>query len=110
MSTEFYPFKGTISSVRLECGPGHDTIGVWQAGAKCGELTVTKGAGKDLVFLFASDVAAFNVVNTGLASVTVHVFPYGVGMLPDQFVISEYGELMRVKDVLKLGHVEKVDS
>ena len=106
MSTEFYPFKSGISSVRLECGPGHDVIGVWQDGAKTGELTVTKGTGKELIFLFVSDTAAFNVVNAGLGLRKVHVFPSGSSMKPYQFVLSEYGELMRVQDVLRLGVVE----
>lgn len=38
-----------ISSVRLDEGPGHDVVHVWNRGGKAGELTVDKGDGLRLV-------------------------------------------------------------
>ena len=37
--------KKFFSSIRLEEGPGHDRLGFWQAGAKNGELVLTKDTG-----------------------------------------------------------------
>lgn len=66
-----------------------------------------KGTGKEIAFLFVRDEAAFNVVSVGHAGIEVHVLAPGVGMSLEAFVLSEYGELMRVKDVLKLGFVRE---
>jgi len=37
-----------ISSVRVEHGPGHDRVHVWNRGGKAGVLVVTKGDGDDV--------------------------------------------------------------
>ena len=38
-----------VSSIRLDEGPGHDHIHIWNRGGKCGVLTVTKGDGFEIV-------------------------------------------------------------
>ncbi len=40
--------KDLISSVRVEHGPGHDRVHVWNRGGKAGVLVVTKGDGDDI--------------------------------------------------------------
>ena len=37
--------RPVISSVRVERGPGHDLVHVWNRGGKAGTLTVDKGDG-----------------------------------------------------------------
>lgn len=38
-------FEHLISTVKVEYGPGHDRIHIWNRGGKAGVLTVTKGDG-----------------------------------------------------------------
>lgn len=38
-----------VSSIRLEEGPGHDYVHVWNRGGKSGVLTVEKGDGMTFV-------------------------------------------------------------
>lgn len=38
-----------ITTIRLEEGPGHDRLHVWNRGGKAGELVVELGDGKELV-------------------------------------------------------------
>jgi len=46
MSTNFYWLDDhPISSVRLDEGPAHDIVHVWNRGGKAGELTVASGDG-----------------------------------------------------------------
>lgn len=40
-----------ITSVRIEAGPGHDFLTVWNRGGNSGELTVNKGDGKTIARL-----------------------------------------------------------
>ena len=47
----FVPRHHLITSVRLEEGPGHDFVHVWNRGGKAGTLTVDKGDGMKFVDL-----------------------------------------------------------
>lgn len=40
-----------VTTVKLEHGPGHDYVRVWNRGGHSGTLTVTKGDGEDFVDL-----------------------------------------------------------
>ncbi|MEE8551436.1 MAG: hypothetical protein V3T08_09325 [Gemmatimonadota bacterium] len=40
-----------ISSVRVEHGPGHDRVHIWNRGGKAGVLTVKKGDGDNLALI-----------------------------------------------------------
>jgi len=40
--------KDLISSVRVEHGPGHDHVHVWNRGGKAGVLVVEKGDGNSI--------------------------------------------------------------
>lgn len=42
----FVASSHVITSVRVEEGPGHDHIHIWNRGGKAGTLTVTKGDGE----------------------------------------------------------------
>lgn len=104
MSTAFYAFRGRISSARLAEGPGHDVVAVWQRGAKIGELTVTKGTGKEVLAMFRSEAPAFHAYYGGEESGTVvEATEDGKGMPPSEYVLSEDGELFTVHDVLQLA-------
>ena len=104
MSTSYYPFRDTISSVRLAEGPGHDVIGVWQRGAKTGELVLTKGTGKTVMMLFVSDEPAFHVTCGRLSVGTVvKTTLLGEAMKHSEYVLSEFGELFTVREVLQLA-------
>lgn len=44
-----------ITTVRVEPGPGHDLVHVWNRGGKAGVLTVTKGDGIAVAALLLRD-------------------------------------------------------
>ena len=41
MSTSYYRLQDPFTSLRLEEGPGHDRLTVWEQHANCGTLTVS---------------------------------------------------------------------
>lgn len=108
MSTTYYPFRNTISSVRLAEGPGHDVLAVWQRGAKTGELVLTKGTGKTVMMMFRSEEPAFHATWGGpVLGTIVEVLPRGRELNPSDYVLSEYGELFTVVEVLKLNGAQQ---
>ncbi len=45
------PPRPLVSSVRIDFGPGHDVVHVWNRGGKAGTLTVDKGDGERVAAL-----------------------------------------------------------
>jgi len=104
MSTYWYPFRKTISSVRLEKTPGHDILHVWQRGGKCGSLTLDQGTGEAISELFIDSLPAFHVWND---AGTVKIKKCE-GYRPEStYLMSEYGDLLRIEEVVKLGKLEE---
>lgn len=103
MSTYFYPFNYPISSARLEEGPGHDIIHVWQDHAKMGELVATKGTGPSIISMFRSDRAVFHALFGGDTLGTV-VHPInGNNLKLNDYVLDDSGKLYTVADVFALA-------
>ena len=103
MSTDYYPFLCGISSVRITKGPGHDRIEVWQRGGKCGELVVDLGTGQAIAKLFCNDVHVLHSHYGGIdKGVIVEKTPSFNEETIGPYVLSEYGELVTVDELLKL--------
>lgn len=47
--------RPVVSSVRIERGPGHDVVHVFNRGGKAGTLTVTKGDGDAILDLLLAE-------------------------------------------------------
>ena len=94
MSTNYYPFLCGISSVRLEQGPGHDRVAVWQRGGKCGELVVDLGTGLAIAKLFCSDTPILHAYYGGTGvGLVIERSPASAGLPLPRYVLSENGEL-----------------
>lgn len=102
MSTSYYYIQEPITSLRLEEGPGHDRLTVWQSGANAGTLVLTKGSARTIISLFAEHAeddrcpmrTHFGGVEVGCV-VTENVR----GLDPSLILISEYGELFTVAQI-----------
>lgn len=104
MSTSYYRFKDPISSVRLEEGPGHDRLTIWENGANAGTLTLSLGTGRTIVKMLMEDVhdgacpmrTHWGGVDRGTV---VTINPSGKELTDDIVLVSEYGEVLKVADV-----------
>jgi hypothetical protein len=45
-----------VTTVRVDEGPGHDVVHVWNRGGKAGTLTVTKGDGRAVAARLLGDL------------------------------------------------------
>ena len=112
MSTSYYYFNSPITSIRLEEGPAHDLITIFENHANCGTLTVSKGTGRTICLMFAlNDVDDFQCpihTHWGGSKVGAVITENVNGLSDDLILISEYGEPMSVKQIRALaGHVRK---
>lgn len=107
MSTSYYRLKYPLTSIRLEQGPVHDKLTVFESGANAGTLTVGRGLGKALANMFA------DVVDDDKAPLRTHfggadrgcVVTVQDGELPDRYtVVNDYG------DVYTVGEVKAMDG
>ena len=105
MSTSYYHLRPPISSLRLEEGVGHDRITLFEKGANCGTLTVSKGMGRTIASFFADEV------DDNLAPIRTHYGGKGRGCVvtvhdenlhPQAVLIDEYGMPHKVRDILLL--------
>ena len=93
MSTYYREVKKPVRHVRLEQGPAHARITVWDnAGANVGTLTVKADEGNDWLELFAGgDVA--QIVGRELKLFKARE------EIGDRSLISEYGEVVKLRDL-----------
>ena len=99
MSTEFYPLKNPISSLRVEAAGDHVRISVWDRGALAGTLTVRAADAPAYILMFADERV-----------VTMHRHYAGSGqgfeitepeppLDPKQCLVSEKGDVWTVAEV-----------
>jgi len=109
MSTSYYYIREPFTSVRLEEGPGHDRVTLWERGANCGTLVLSLGSGKRLVSMFAAgdddDSRAPIRTHYGGKDVGAVVTENVSGLDPSLVLISEYGEPLTVEQIrARAGH------
>jgi len=101
MSTSYYRLMEPFTSLRLEEGAGHDRLTVFEGHANCGTLTLSKGVGRRLAQCFIDDEENICPLRThwgGTARGAV-VTVNDASLPDDATVISEYGDVLTVKEV-----------
>ena len=111
MSTSYYYMQPPFS-VRLEKGPVHDRVTIFENGVNCGMLTVTAGKGSSVCWLFSEndvdDLHAPMRTHWGGKDVGCVVTENVRGLDPNLQLISEYREPTTVGAIRALaGHVRK---
>lgn len=103
MSTAYYPLRDPITSIKVEEGPSHDRVSIWESGGLAGVLTVSKGAGSRIAFMLADTTD--EVLRTGWGGDSIGCVVYGrlKTLAPDLCVVSEYGEVMTVSEVAAMA-------
>ena len=97
MSTYYKRFRAPITSVRLIDGPGHDHVRVFERGRLAGDLTVTKGSGRDVALLFAGEEVIQVTCGADRTLVRTNLKPTD----PEEWVIDDCGtHICRAQDVL----------
>lgn len=109
MSTSYYRLREPFTSLRLEKGPTHDRLTVWEEHANAGTLTVRGGWGKHVALLFAlqegDEQCPVRTHWGGVDRGAVVTFRDRDKDLPDEIVlVSEYG------DVVTVGYVRARDG
>lgn len=112
MGTNYYRLKDPWTSLRLEMGPAHDRITLWETGANAGTLTVSKGLGKAVALQFTTEE------EDGSAALHTHwggtergsVVTENRDLLSGATVISEDGEVMKVEDVRRRDRARRSDG
>ena len=108
MSTSYYYVAEPFTSIRLEEGPTHDRVTLWESHGNAGTLTVARGHGRQLVKRFAEEC------DDGRAPMRTHFGGRGVGCIvtenvrdlaDDLVLISEYGDVLTVGEIRRCaGH------
>jgi hypothetical protein len=99
MSTSYYCTKPPVSAVRVDEGPEHDLIHIWEAGAKAGTLTVARGRGLTVARMF------FNLDESQAPFITWGMGGGKVGredllrLVENCCLMSEYGEIVWLADL-----------
>lgn len=60
-TVEFHGDTDIVTMVRLEEGPGHDRVSVWNRGGHSGTLTVKRGDGEALALLLKCGYTAVQI-------------------------------------------------
>ena len=102
MSTSYYHFRPPVTSVKVEEGPAHDRVTVFENRANAGTLTVSKGLGKTFVSFFTDEV------DDPVAPIRTHFGGKGRGCVvtiqelhlhPDTYLADEYGQVFTVAQI-----------
>lgn len=108
MSTAYYYLREPFTSIRLERGPSHDRVTLWERGANIGTLTVSAGTGSMVTYLFAEveyDGKAPMRTHWGGTKVGCVVTENVRGLDPSLVLVSEYGDVLTVGDIrARSGH------
>src|SRR3990170_3080808 len=103
MSTSYYRLKEEITSLRLEEGPAHDRLAVWENHALAGTLTLSLGQGRRIAKYFAQtdeDGAHCPLRSYWVGGERGTVVYENGAPLPDEaIVVSEYGQVLTAAQV-----------
>lgn len=113
MSTSYYRLTEPFTSIKMEEGPGHDRVKLWEHGALAGELVLTKGWGKRVCLLFAlheEDNECPLRTHWGGQDRGAVVTVNDKAMPNEACVISEYGEPLTVQQVKERDGTRRSDS
>jgi len=102
MSTSYYGLSDPITSLRLEEGPGHDRLTVWEGNALAGTLVLSLGEGRHVAMMFADQDCERANTSYGGKDVGCRV-NCDPALRDDLVVISEYGEVTTIGAVRALG-------
>ena len=94
MSTSFYALKDSITKLHVEMVGGRAHLSIWVSKEKAGTLTMPESNLTGLLWCFKGER---QFVRTGRA-----LYPTPDKRMPSDFqLISEYGELMTLAELLK---------
>ena len=105
MSTSYRELKKPWSSIRVEDNAVHTKITLWQGGACCGTLTVSREHRDDVLWQFFENdaVATRSALPEGRTGLTIFRQPRV------NLVLSEYGDLELFDNLMEdcdsVGHV-----
>lgn len=99
MSTDYYRLKEPITSIQAEILGGHTHVGIWVNHAKSGTLVFRNEEWKEAIWLFR-DGESLPPMHSHWGGVEAGTIVTSRETLPDeQQLLSEYGELLSVKDI-----------
>jgi hypothetical protein len=114
MSTSYYYISEPFTHIRLDEGPAHDRVTLFESHACSGVLTVSRGQGLSLVRRFAAyceDSQAPMRTHFGGRGVGCVVTENVRGLADDLVLISEYGEALTVGEIrARSGHGAAADA
>ena len=98
MSTRYYALRPPVTSVRVEEAGGHASLSIWVSHGGAGKLVLAKQDLKPFLkgVLANEDDVVMHVTCGGEHALLCRMLHYA---RPEDLVISEYGELMTVRDV-----------
>lgn len=98
MSTSYNRFKKPITCVRIELqDSSHDKVTVWVNHQNAGTLVVDYKTGKDILEMFDSGEV---VLHCYAGHDCPRVIKRDPNIRDDEYVISEYGHVIAVREVL----------
>lgn len=106
MSTSYHYLRGPLTSLRLEEGPAHDRLTVFEAGANAGTLTLSLGTGRLLALALADEQDDFHCpmrTHFGGAGVSCVVTENVRGLDPALTLVSDEGEVLTVAEIRAFG-------
>jgi len=102
MSTSYYRLREPITSLKLKNDGGHDKLTVFENGANCGTLILSKGNGGIVALMFCVDEDDIH------CPIRTYYAGHDVGMVMqvnnknisnDVTVISEYGDVCTIGEI-----------
>uniref|UniRef100_A0A6M3L3G4 Uncharacterized protein n=1 Tax=viral metagenome TaxID=1070528 RepID=A0A6M3L3G4_9ZZZZ len=99
MSTSYYSLREPFTSIRIESNSQHDKITFWSRHGNAGTLTVDKGDAK-LIAIMISDNENLQPIHSHYGGEKGTIITENIsGLLPEQVLISEYGEALTVAQI-----------
>ncbi|MCX5884333.1 MAG: hypothetical protein NT096_00210 [Proteobacteria bacterium] len=98
MSTSYTRFKKPITKINIETKGPHDKVTVWVNHQNAGTLVVDKGTGKEFLEMFNSDEQVLHCYAGPTGPCVMKDDP---NISDDEYIISEYLDVVTVGEVLK---------
>jgi hypothetical protein len=110
MSTDYYGLCEPVTYLKLETGQGHDKLKVWINHALAGELTLANRETKQFIKLFAQYSDCLMHTHWGGNECGAVVSEHDEDLIDEMCVISEYGELLTVRQVRARDGAKRSDG